>query len=100
MTLEQELVEDELCEYSVRLSGCNVLLHQPDREIPYWISGKYYINRVGGLKITEGLWDLPKAYPRQKQLLKTSRDYTEPALEPSGTLDVLCYPVPARVCQS
>lgn len=70
------------------------------REIPYWISGKYYINRVGGLKITEGLWDLPKAYPRQKQLLKTSRDYTEPALEPSGTLDVLCYPVPARVCQS
>ena len=73
-----------------------------DREIrtPYWISGKYYINRVGGLKITEGLWDLPKAYPRQKQLLKTSRDYTEPALEPSGTLDVLCYPVPARVCQS
>ena len=71
-----------------------------DREIPYWISGKYYINRVGGLKITKGLWDLPKAYPRQKQLLKTSRDYTEPALEPSGTLDVLCYPVPARVCQS
>ena len=52
------------------------------------------------MKITEGLWDLPKAYPRQKQLLKTSRDYTEAALEPSGTHNVLCYPVPARVCQS
>ena len=63
------------------------------REIPtpHWISGKYYINRVGGLKITKGLWDLPKAYPRQKQLLKTSRDYTEAAQKVHMMYYVLLY---------
>ena len=48
MTLEQELVEDELCEYSVRLSGCNVLLHQRLRNTDTLLDIGEILHKSGG----------------------------------------------------